>query len=423
MHDILPDEYHWYDLVERAVETIADAYGFGRIETPILEEEELFVRGIGSATDIVEKEMYTLRTRGGDRLALRPEGTAPIVRAYLEHGMRSWPQPVRLSYFGPMFRHERPQAGRYREFWQGGFEIIGSDDAVADAEIILVTMAMFEELGLKQLSLFVNSIGCNVCRPTYRKNLLGYLRPRQGELCADCRRRLKTNPFRVLDCKNERCLRVTHEAPETIDHLCESCRAHFRAFLEFLEEVRIGYVLDARLVRGLDYYSRTVFEVFPHNGSLETMKAQGALASGGRYDNLFKILSGKTLGAVGVAIGVERTIAALKEAGMRPPESPKPHIFLAQLGEQAKRKAPALFEELRRARFRVRASFGRDSIKSQLRIADKLGVRYVLILGQKEVADGTIIVRSMETGSQEVVKREALVPFLRDRLRKKEGRR
>ncbi|MBI4134242.1 MAG: histidine--tRNA ligase [Candidatus Terrybacteria bacterium] len=436
MHDLLAEDLRWYEMIERAAATLADAYGFGRIETPALEAEEVFTRGVGLSTDIVEKEMYTLRTRGGDRLALRPEGTAPIVRAYLQHGMRNWPQPVRLWYFSRMFRHERPQAGRLRQFWQAGFEIIGEDDVVADAESVLVTMATLDALGLKDLSLQVNSIGCSQCRPLYRKAFVAYLRPRQGGMCGNCRKRLKASPLRTLDCKDERCQRVLQGAPEFIDHLCEPCRVNLRMFLEFLEELQIPYLLNSRLVRGLDYYSRTVFEIWSeqsasgaaeHGGDEEGSKEpvrvpQQALAAGGRYDTLFRALGGKPTGAVGSALGVERIIAAMRAADIHPPEPAALQVFLVQLGEQAKRKAPALFEELRREKFRIRASFGRDSIKSQLRIADKLGATYVLILGQKEVSDDTVILRSMASGAQETVKRGSLIPILRNRLQKAEQR-
>lgn len=440
MHDLLPDDFIWHDFVFKTLSRIADAYGFRRIDTPILEQEDLFSRGVGMTTDIVEKEMYTLRTRGRDRLALRPEGTAPIVRAYMQHGMKSWPQPVRLWYWGPMFRHERPQAGRFRQFWQAGFEVLGEEDAVADAEIILATLALLQESGLKRLSLQVNSIGCSQCRPVYRKALVGYLRPRASELCPNCRKRLKTNPMRVLDCKEEKCQRVIQDAPEILDYLCEACRVHLRAFLEYLEELQIPYFLNARLVRGLDYYYRTVFEIWPESDDqMERQKkdetageettgpegvrprpggSQSAIVGGGRYDPLFRLLGGKNVGAVGCSIGADRFIGALKEAGVHAPEPEKPQLFLVQLGDQAKKKAPALFEELRRAKFRVRASFSRDSIKSQLRIADKLGAPYVIILGQREVSDNTVILRSMATGSQENVRRDALIQKLREKLKK-----
>ena len=418
MHDVLPDAYRWVNYLETIFSRVAEAYGFSRMETTMAEFEEVFTRGIGTATDVVEKQMYTFRTRGRDKLALRPEGTAGIVRAYLQHGMRTWPQPVRLWYMGPMFRYERPQAGRYRQFWQAGFETLGEEEAIVDAEILVLTTLALRELGLKLFSVHVNSLGCGQCRPVYRKIFVGYLRSRQTQLCAQCRQRMKVNPLRVLDCKEERCRQVVEGAPETFDHLCEACRAHFRVFLEYLEELKVSYNVNSRIVRGLDYYTRTVFEVFPGSENETEKPSQSALVSGGRYDPLFRALGGRQTGGVGTAFGVERIIAALKEAGVELPTPQPPQVFLAQLGEQAKRKAPALFEELRQSRFRIRASFGRDSIKSQLRIADKLGAPFVIILGQKEVSDETVILRAMSTGAQETVKRSQLVQTLRERLRK-----
>ena len=228
MHDILPDEAVWFDYVHQVVADIAESYGFGRIETPALEHRELFSRGLGMATDIVEKEMYTLRTKGGDKLALRPEGTAPIVRSYIQRGMKAWPQPVKLWYFSPMFRHERQQAGRFRQFWQFGFEVLGEGDNAADAEVIHVFSIIFKTLGLSKYSVLINSLGCNLCRPYYKKVLSGFLRTRQNDLCLRCKDRMRANPLRVLDCKEERCMRVRVDAPEILDHLCDACRAHFR---------------------------------------------------------------------------------------------------------------------------------------------------------------------------------------------------
>lgn len=417
MHDILPEDARWHDIVRQSFERTAESYRFGRIETPVLEQQEVFEKGIGAATDIVEKELYTLRTKGGDKLALRPEGTAPIVRAYIEHGMKSWPQPVRLWYYSAMFRHERPQKGRYRQFWQAGFEILGETDAVADAEIVLLTLSALKEVGLKNIALQVNSIGDKDSRLVYIKVLKNYLKKHKSELAPNDQKRIIANPMRVLDSKDERTQRALTDAPEILDYLNEPDRAHLRMLLEYLEELEIPYLLNPRLVRGLDYYSRTVFEVWPEVKEGEEAPRQSALASGGRYDTLFRPLGMRPLGAVGVAIGIERVIATLKEQGGNAPDEQKPELFLAQLGEQAKRKALPLYEELRTAKFRVQASFGRTSIKSQLRAADRVGAKYVLILGQKEVADGTVIVRSMARGAQETIKREKLIAALRRKLK------
>ena len=416
MHDILPDDALWYTHVRDRMRATIESHGFGRIETPILENQAVFEKGVGGDTDIVEKELYTLRTKGGDKLALRPEGTAAIVRSYLEHGMKSMTQPVRLYYEGPMFRHERQQKGRYRQFWQAGVEILGEKDAVADAETILVTMNALREAGLSNLTLQVNSIGSRESRASYVKALKNFMRKRQNEMAPDDKKRITSNPLRVLDSKDERTQRALADAPEILDYLNEGDRSHLRSVLEYLEELDIPYLVNPRLVRGLDYYSQTVFEVWPEMLEGENQTSQGALAGGGRYDDLFRLLGSRATGAVGSSIGIDRVVAALREQDPDYVETEPPHIFLAQLGEQAKRKALALYEELRAAGFVTRASFGRSSIKSQLRIADRLKAPYVAILGQKEVADNTVIIRSMQRGTQTTVKREALIKELAKRI-------
>lgn len=416
MRDILPEDARWYMHVRDRMRETIESHGFGRIETPILENKGVFEKGVGAGTDIVEKELYTLKTKGGDNLALRPEGTAAIVRAYLEHGMKSRTQPVRLYYDGPMFRHERQQKGRYRQFWQAGVEVLGEKDAVADAETILVTMNALKDAGLQNLTLQVNSIGSRESRASYEKALKNFMRKRQGEMAPDDKKRITNNPLRVLDSKDERTQRALLDAPEILDYLNESDRSHMHAVLEYLEEVEIPYLVNPRLVRGLDYYSRTVFEVWPEALEGEELGAQAALAGGGRYDDLFRLLGSRATGAVGSSIGIDRVVDALKEQSPDLVEEKPPHIFLAQLGDQAKRKALALYEELRAAGFIVRGSFGRSSIKSQLRIADKLGAPYVAILGQKEVADNTVIIRSMVRGTQTTVKRENLIRDLAKRI-------
>ncbi|OHA52242.1 MAG: histidine--tRNA ligase [Candidatus Terrybacteria bacterium RIFCSPLOWO2_01_FULL_48_14] len=422
MHDILPKDEALWNRVYDTVREVAQAYDFGRIETPVLEFEELFSKGLGQTTDIVEKEMYTLRTKGGDRLALRPEGTAPVVRAYVQHGMKTWPQPVKLWYFSPMFRHERQQAGRFRQFWQFGFEILGDKDVSADVEIIRVLAETLEPLGLHHTALQINSLGCNQCRPYFKKVLGGYLRSRKEQLCANSRKRLGTSPLRVLDCKDERCQRIAMNAPEIIDHLCEECRQHFKGLLGFLDELTVPYVFNTKLVRGLDYYNRTVFEVVPEEEALgedrALPKAQSAMVAGGRYDLLMKQFGAKDTGAIGGSGGVERIVAALSREAGAIAHPQVPIVFVAQLGEKAKHQAMLLFEDLRKAGILARASFGRDSIKSQLRVADKIGAPFVLIVGQKEALEGTALLRTMGDGTQETVAREDIVKEIRERLKK-----
>ncbi len=415
MHDLLAENQKYSQKIYEVCENIANFYGFRRIETPILEETELFSRGIGIATDIVGKQMYSLRTKGGDFLTLRPEGTAPVARAFIEKGMQNLPQPVKLWYFGPYFRYEKPQAGRYRQFWQFGFEAFGEENPVIDAQIIQIFYNILRELKLKNLIIEINSIGDNQCRPYYKKLLVSYLRSREQALCSDCRRRVRENPLRVLDCKEEKCQRIISQAPQMIDHLCDGCHWHFKEVLEFLDELELPYHLNPYLVRGLDYYTKTVFEIFEDSPE---RRAQGALIAGGRYDALVKLLGGKDTPASGGAGGVERIINAMKSRQVRFKKEKEADIYLAQLGTLAKRKSLKLLENFRKAKIQVAESFGRDSLKAQLARADKIGARYTLILGQKEALDGTIIIRDMKSGKQETVKLEKVVREMQKKVKK-----
>ncbi len=415
MHDILPADQKYFQKIYNIIEEIAGFYNFQKIETPILEETELFSRGIGLATDIVQKEMFSFKTKGGDLLTLRPEGTAPIARAYIEHGFQNLPQPVKLWYFGPFFRYEKPQAGRYRQFWQFGFEVLGEEGPVIDAQIIQIFYNILMELKLKNLIIKINSIGDKACRPYYKKLLSSYLKSRLDGLCGDCKRRFKQNPLRILDCKEEKCQRIISQAPQILDHLCESCHRHFKELLEFLDEIGLPYYLFPCLVRGLDYYTKTVFEICEES---EKGRVLGALIGGGRYDALIKILGGKDTPAVGGAAGIERIVSLLKEKALKFPKEKKANIFLAQLGPLAKRKGLKLIEDFRKENIYVFESFGRDSLKAQLRLADRVGVKYTLILGQKEVLDGTVIIRDMSSGRQETIKLNEVVTTIKKRLSK-----
>lgn len=410
MHDILFDEWRYYKKIYNIAEEFADFYRFGRIETPILEETELFTKGIGLATDIVQKEMFSFRTKGGDSLSLRPEGTAPVVRAYIQNGMENFPQPVKLWYFSPFFRYEQPQAGRFRQFWQLGFEIIGDPSPALDVQVIQIFWEILNELKFKNLILKVNSIGDSFCRPYYKKALLSFLKSKLPILCSNCKKRIKENPLRVLDCKEEICQKVISQAPQILDYLCENCKRHLKQVLEFLEELKLPYNLDSYLVRGLDYYTKTVFEIFEDT---EKGKMIGALAGGGRYDNLAKILGGKEIPGVGGAAGIERIVAVMKEKAMKFPSEKKTKIFLAQIGELAKKKSLKLIEEFRKEKIPVIESFGRDSLKSQLKIADRLKVKYVLIFGQKEALEERILLRDMESGKQKLLNLKNLVKELK----------
>ena len=428
MKDILPEDQPYWDFIRQRVGAIAQAYSFGRIDTPILEENSLFVRSVGKETDIVEKEMYSFADKGGDMIALRPEGTAPIVRAYIEHGMLNKPQPVKLYYFGPFFRYDRPQAGRYRQLYQFGFEILGDSHPVIDAQIMMLSYNFYHEIGLP-VSLQVNSLGCPQCQEDYKRDLLNYYRSRRNSLCENCKKRYQKNPFRLLDCKEKDCQLLAQDAPQTVDHLCEECNSHFVQVLEHLDEVEIPYVLNSRLVRGLDYYSRTVFEIWPlaaetagsdnqANYSVEKPSSQNALGGGGRYDHLVKLLGGRPTPAIGYAGGVERLVLEIKKHDIKVGKPSLPDIFVAQLGEAARKKSLRLFEILRQAGFKVAESFSKDGIKPQMEMAHKLQAKFSIILGQKEILDGTIIIRDMESGIQETVDYNKIIPEIRKRLEK-----
>ncbi len=417
MHDILPETQPLFHKVYATASSVAQFYGFKKIETPIVEDAELFSKGIGLGTDIVEKEMYAFRTRGGDFLALRPEFTAGIVRAYIEHGMVNLPQPQKLYSYGPLFRMERPQAGRFRQFHQIDLEIFGEQDSVIDAQIIQIFYNILKELKFKNLIIEINSIGDRNCRPYYKKLLVNYFRSRESSLCADCRRRLRYNPLRILDCKEEKCQPVKAQAPQLVDHLCDECKTHFKEVLEFLDEVEIPYRLNPYLVRGLDYYTKTVFEIYDDSGGEQ---GSGALVGGGRFDTLVKMLGGRDTPACGGAAGVERIVATLKERMKQEPASGSAlqKVFLAQLSDLAKRKSLGLFEEFRKAKIQIAESFGKDSLKTQLRLADKIGADYALILGQKEALEEAIIIRDMKTGGQETVKLDRVVREMEKRLKR-----
>ena len=412
MHDILPEVQGFWQRVREVVRKEAEDFGFLRIDTPILEKTFLFLKGVGEGTDIVEKEMYSFRTKGGENLTLRPEGTAPIVRAYLTQGMASWPLPVKLYYLGPFFRHDRPQKGRYRQFHQFGLEVIASASPASDVEVMRISYNILKKLGLEGFNFQVSSLGDPECRPQYEQTLRDFLTGMKASICRDCQEALEVRPLRIFDCKEEKCQRVARIAPKLLDNLCKACHKHFREVLETLDVLELPYDLNPQIVRGLDYYTRTVFEVW-----LKGEDSQRALGGGGRYDGLVELLGGKPTPAVGVAIGIERVISALQAQGKRFVKEKKPELFLAQLGQAPKRKAFGLFDDLREMGFSVRASFDRDSLKSQLRVADRLGVKIALILGQKELLEGKILVRDMSTGTQETVKLSNIKEVLKERLK------
>ena len=415
MRDILPQEQVYFKKVQKSVESITNYYDFKRIDTPILESAEVFSKGTGATTDIVQKEMYSFRTKGGDLVALRPEFTPGIARSYIENGMYNMPQPVKLWTLGPCFRYERPQAGRYRQLLQFDIEVIGDRSASIDGQIIQMSYDILKDLSFKNLNIEVNSIGDQECRSHFKKILTNYFKSRKSSLCSDCQRRLKENPLRILDCKEEKCQRIRSGAPQIIDHLCEACHAHFKQVLEFLDELELPYVLNPYLVRGLDYYTKTVFEIVEKS---ETGAIQGALVGGGRYDGLLKVLGGRDTPACGAAGGIDRIMNLMKLREVKPDKKDeKPMIFLAQLGQLAKRKSLKLFEEFRASKIPVAESFSKDSLRSQLNSANKMGVKWVLIFGQKEALENFITLRNMETGVQEEIKLDKVVEEMKAKVK------
>ncbi len=410
--DILFEDQKYWKKIRETVEELASGYGFLAIETPIFENIQLFMRGTGMTTDIVQKEMYTFRTKGGNRFALRPEFTPCIVRAYIEHGMKNLPQPVKLYSIGPLFRHENPQAGRFRQFHQFNLEIIGESSVINDALLIQLTSLIFKKLGINGFNLQINSIGCSKCRPDYRKLLIGYYKKQTRKLCPYCRERLKTNPFRLLDCKEEKCRQLANNAPQMIDYLCDECHNHFKEVLEILDELDIPYILNPHLVRGLDYYTKTVFQFeLEEPNSIE-------IAGGGRYDELVEVLGGKSTPAAGVAGGIERLVSAMKFQNVKIPKETPPQIFLAQLGDLGRKRSLRLFEELRSKKIKVAEALCKSSIKSQLKLADKLGVEIVLIYGQREALEDNIVMRDMKSGVQKTVPINKIVEKLKKKLKK-----
>lgn len=418
MHDLLPKEERYWRRAYHAAENLATHFLFGRIETPVLEEANLFIRSIGKGTDVVDKEMYLFEDRDGSKVCLRPEATAAVVRAYIGYGMWNQSQPVKLWYYGSMFRHDRPQAGRYREFRQIGFETFGSHDAVMDAELILVAYNFYKDLGLPVV-IRLNSLGVPEERARYKAELVNYYRAKKSYLCEDCRNRLTKNPLRLLDCKAEQCQPVKEEAPQLTDWLGNESKNHFVKVLEYLDEVGVPYQLDHTLVRGLDYYTHTVFEIFTESNEGEG--AQSALGGGGRYDLLVEEMGGRPTPACGFAVGVERSIQAIKqyqEKNNSEWAKDAMDVFVAQLGDEGKRVALRVINNLKASGIRVGYNFAKGSLKAQMEIADTMKIPYVLIVGQKEVQDGTVIVRDMESGIQEIVDQKKLENLLKRKLGK-----
>ena len=404
--DRLPADQKYWRYIESTAVALAQSYGFQRIDSPVFEDAGLFIRTVGPGTDIVEKEMYTFEERGGSLVTLRPEGTAPVCRAYLEHGMHNLPQPVRLYYFCPVFRYERPQAGRYRQHHQFGIEVIGDANPTVDAEVIELAWRLLHALGLTQVQLLVNSIGDQESRPGYVALLKDYYGRHTATLCADCRQRLERNPLRLLDCKKPDCHALGQDAPRSVEHLTPDSRQHWEQLQDYLTAMDIPFQVDHRLVRGLDYYSRTVFELQPLDAG-----GQSTICGGGRYDGLMEELGGRPTPGIGFGMGLERLILNLKRAEIPVPELPGPQYLVANVGDAARRPALELASRIRKAGAGAMLSSGGRALRGQLRQANALGIPYVLILGDDEISRGEVVLRDMQTSQQET---RPLADFLAD---------
>ena len=410
INDILPNAVGKWQLVESVARRVFTNFGYQEIRIPILEKTELFARSIGESTDIVEKEMYTFPDRNGQLLTLRPEATASVVRAFIQHRLHLQPSMRKFYTFGPMFRHERPQKGRYRQFHQINVEVFAIDDPMVDAEVIYMLLVFLEELHIPDITLHLNSMGCPDCRQPFRQSLTSYLDRVTAKLCSDCQRRSSTNPLRIFDCKVESCRQLVAKAPVLMDHLCDDCADNFQSVKEHLDSLGVSYTVDPHMVRGLDYYNRTTFEaITPHLG------AQNAVGGGGRYDGLMKTLGGPDLPATGFAIGMERLILLLDE--QTDVETGPNRLFVACLGEEAQRSGFGLVQELRLRDLFVEMDYESRSLKAQMRRADKLSVTHVLILGEDELKKGSAVLRNMKAGTQEDIPLEGITEQILSRLK------
>jgi histidyl-tRNA synthetase len=396
--DILPEDQDYWFFLENTITEITRLYGYGRIETPEFEDSGLYTRSTGEYTDIVQKEMYTFEDRGGNNLSLRPEGTPSVCRAYIQHGLQNKPQPVKMYYLASIFRYDRPQAGRWRQHHQFGCEVIGDADPALDAEIIEIAWRLYRAAGLNNLSIQMNSIGCRECRPSYLEALVSHYSGNEDLICVDCKIRLVNNPLRLLDCKQSQCQNLADSAPRNVDYLCESCRKHLEQVEKYLLLLELPFKLNHRLVRGLDYYSRTVFEVQP-----EDDRAQATIGGGGRYDYLIEELGGKPTPGVGFATGIERIILNMKKQGVEVPPLPSPKVLVAYMGDDAKTQAVSLTSDLRQSGISAINAASGKSLKAQLKQANSLAVEYTVILGEDEVKNNMVVLRNMTKATQETI--------------------
>lgn len=406
--DIFGEEMRLWHEIEERIRSIAEDFMLEEIRTPIFEHTELFLRGVGETTDIVQKEMYTFNDKGDRSITLRPEGTAGAARAYIENGMHNLPQPVKLYYFGPMFRYEKMQAGRQRQFHQFGMEIFGSPTAEADAEVISVAKELLERLGVKDISLKINSLGCKECRGKYNEALKAFIGSNLDNLCEDCRERFEKNPLRVLDCKESKCKNILQDAPVMLDYLDDECKNHFEKLKKILTAMDIDFEVDAKIVRGLDYYTKTVFEFVTGK-----IGAQSTVCGGGRYDGLIEEVGGKPTPAAGFGLGIERLILLLKSEGLDKLKEKKADIFIGSIGEEGGLKAQVLALNLRKKGIAAESDTLGRSVKAQMKYADKLGARFSLIIGDDEVLKGKAELKNMENGEKREISFEEIEGILR----------
>lgn len=405
--DFLPEDMQDWQILETHIREICKAYGYGEIRTPIFESTELFLRGIGETTDVVTKEMYTFLDRGGRSVTLRPENTAAVVRAFLEHKLYGDQQVHKLFYIGAMFRHDRPQAGRYRQFHQFGVEALGTKDPAVDAEVIALAIQLFQSLGLKDLQLHINSVGCPKCRPVYREKLITFFKEKEDQLCNDCKVRLERNPLRVLDCKEDGCKKASVGAPELTDNLCDECKEHLAKVEKYLTKIGISYTLDPRLVRGLDYYTNTAFEIM-----YAPLGGQSTVCGGGRYDGLVEEIGGPSTPGIGFAIGMERLLLTLKEQHLLPSAAPVYPVYIVAMGDAAKEEAFAIQQDLRQKNFFCEMDLLDRSMKGQMKYANKINARLTVILGEEELINRVATIRNMETKEQETVALSNVIDYI-----------
>lgn len=405
--DVLPSESYKWHYLENTIRQIAGLFGYNEVRTPVFEHTELFVRGVGDTTDIVQKEMYTFLDKGNRSITLKPEGTAGAVRAYIEHGLYSVAQPIKMYYITPVFRYENPQAGRLREHHQFGVEVFGAKEASLDAEIITLAMKLFDRLGLKGLKLYINSIGCPDCRVNYHAALKEYLKDHLTDLCETCNTRYEKNPLRILDCKSKECGAIVKDAPIILDYLCDECRHHFGDLQGYLSAASIEFEINPMIVRGLDYYSKTVFEIVSTD-----IGAQGTVCGGGRYDGLVEQCGGPDTPGAGFGLGLERLLLAMESQGIEIPQDLGRDVFLVTIGDAARRKAFELLQVMRANNILADMDHVGRSVKAQFKYADKANVSWVCILGDEEMKNSQIKVRSMKEGNEELVCQDDLVDYL-----------